>query len=88
MTTADVKTWDWLKSMFEESPGVVSSVRVVFLAAFAVCIGIPLLVQSVLSCIAGAWIEIPITVQTHTLAAFAAATGAKLIQNAQENKAP
>ena len=78
----------WLASMFEESPGVASSARVVFIAAFAVCIAIPLLVQVVLSCIHGGWIEIPVTVQTHTLGAFAAATGAKLIQNAQENKAP
>lgn len=71
----------WLKSFYEELPGVGSMVRLIHWWAFVFCIVVPVLVWSAISLRSGSLAAIDSTISTFALGGFATATAGKVIQS-------
>lgn len=71
---------NWLKSMLEEKPGVVSAARVILLLTFITCILAPISLQLYLAFTKGAWAPMDPTSAEYFKWAFTASLGGKISQ--------
>ena len=76
----------FILSLLEECPGEFSLTRAILLAAFAVCVILPLLVWACMTAWKGVAQEIPGSVSTFCGTMFAAASTLKAVQKFAEPK--
>lgn len=75
---------NFLKSFFEETPGVGSMMRAVHWWAFVFTIALPSSVWAILSWKSHGLLPIDSTISTFCMVGFATATGGKVIQSFKE----